>query len=118
MNTTIKWLALNETFRPPICKSPLAESLAPYWMINGSALSDMTVNNRYGAEVNRLSNDDRGRHQAELVIHSVNAMLNGSNISCAVGSKLRRVYMLYIIGPGMYVLCVILYMYMWGEGVI
>ena len=100
VNTTIKWLRLNETFRPPICKSPLAESLAPYWMVDGEDLNDVTVNNRYGAEVNRLSDDGRGRHQTELIIHSVNAMLNGSNISCAVGFELRMVYILYIIGPG------------------
>ena len=102
MNTTIKWLPLNETFRPPICKSLPASSLAPYWMINGDPLSDTTINSRYDARVNRLNDDSRGLHQVELIIQSVTEMLNGSNISCAVGTELRRVYMLYIIDPSMY----------------
>ena len=90
---------MNETFRPPICKSPLAESRAPYWMIDGDALIDTSIYSKYGAEVSRPSDDDRGRHQAQLIIGSVNATLNGSNISCVVGSELRRVYILLII-PG------------------
>jgi hypothetical protein len=70
-------------------------------MINGVVLNDPVVNSRYGAEVNRPSDDSKGRHQAEVVIRSVNATLNGSNVSCAVGLELRMVYILYIIDPGM-----------------
>lgn len=101
MNTTTKWLAPNEAFRPPICKSPLAESPPPNWMINGDILNDETVNNRYGAEITRLNDDNKGRHQAQLIIRSVSETLSGSNISCAVDNELRMVFILYITGPGM-----------------
>ena len=72
-------------------------------MINGVILNNLTVNNRYGAQINRPSDDSKGRHQVELIIHSVNPTLiqNGSNVSCAVGNELRMVYILYITGPGM-----------------
>jgi hypothetical protein len=102
VNTTFKWLSLNEMFRSPICKSSLAGSLAPYWMINGVILGDPTVNSRYGAEINR-TNDSKGQHQAEIVVRSVNATLDGSNVSCVVGSELRMVYIIYIIDPGTHV---------------
>ena len=103
VNTTIKWVAVHENFTTPICKSPLAESRAPYWMIDGVALNDTTVNSRYGAVVTRLgsASDSRGRHQVQLTLHSMIKIQNGSNISCAVGSELRMVYIFYII-PGRY----------------
>ena len=101
MNTTIKWLAPNETFSPPVCTSPLVESLPPYWMMNGIPLTNTTFNNMYGAQINRLDDDKRGRHQAELIISSVNETLNNSNISCAVETELRRVYIIFVTGPDM-----------------
>ena len=102
VNTAIRRVALYETFTTPVCKSPLTESRAPYWMIDGEVLGNISVNSRYGAEVARPTDDSRGRHQAQLIIHTVNEMLDGSNISCAVGSELRMVIILYIV-PGMYV---------------
>ena len=102
VNTTIKWVMPHETFTTPVCKSPLTVSRAPYWMINGITLNDTTVNSRYSVEVRRLGGDSRGRHQAQLIVHSVNKTLNGSNITCAVVSELRMVFILYIV-PGMYV---------------
>ena len=70
-------------------------------MINGIPLTNTTLNNMYGAQVNWLSDDKRGRYQAELIINSVNETLNKSNISCVVGTELRRVYILFVTGPGM-----------------
>ena len=70
-------------------------------MINGTPLTNTMVNNMYGAQVNRLGDDKRGRHQAELIISSVDETLNKSNISCAVGTELRRVYIIFVTGPGM-----------------
>jgi hypothetical protein len=78
-------------------------------MINGVILGGPTINSRYGAEINRLTDDSNGRHQVEVVIRLVNTTLihNGSNVSCAVGSELRRVYILYYISDsGMYEICI------------
>ena len=105
MNTTIKWVAVHENFTTPICKSPLAESHAPYWMINEVALNDTTVNNRYGAVVTRLGSDSRGRHQVQLTLHSMIKIWNGSNISCAVRSELRMAYILYFVAGTLLCIC-------------
>ena len=96
-------LAPNDSFRPPVCKSPLAESPQPNWMINGVILNDTTVNRRYNAHVDRSGHDSKGRHQAKLIIRSVNPTLiqNGSNVTCTVDNELRMVFILYITDPGM-----------------
>ena len=72
-------------------------------MINGVILDDTTINSRYGAEITRLSDDSKGRHQAQLNISLMNTELiqNGSNVTCAVGNELRMVFILYITDPGM-----------------
>ena len=102
MNTTIQPLAPNDTFTPPVCKSPLGDSRPPYWVIDGVVLNDTIVNSRYGAVITRLSDDSKGRRQAQLTINLMNTELiqSGSNVTCAVGNELRMVFILYITDPG------------------
>ena len=96
MNTTVKWLAVSETFHPEICTSPLLNSRSPYWVIDDIPLVNVSERQSYGARIVYHS-DTHGRNQAELFIMSVNETLDGSNVSCIVAAELRRVYILRII---------------------
>ena len=71
-------------------------------MINDALLGSTSMNMLYGAQVKVLGDDLLGRHQSQLLIESVNPSLDVSNVTCMVGSELRKQITLYVVPSGKY----------------